>query len=49
MYAWVAEAASLIAEHDGMKADAAKQIAQSGGDITQIMSTQKEKWMHNMQ
>ncbi|KAF9516153.1 hypothetical protein BS47DRAFT_1360547 [Hydnum rufescens UP504] len=32
----------------GAKAGAAKQIAQSGGDIVWIMSSQKEKWMHDM-
>ncbi|KAF9513636.1 hypothetical protein BS47DRAFT_1393200 [Hydnum rufescens UP504] len=46
---WAAEATRLITEHDGVKAAAAKQIAQSGGDITQIMSAQKEKWTHDMQ
>ncbi|KAF9513648.1 hypothetical protein BS47DRAFT_1393051 [Hydnum rufescens UP504] len=44
-----AEATRLIAEHDGAKAAAVKQIAQSGGDITWIMSAQKEKWTHDMQ
>ncbi|KAF9506517.1 hypothetical protein BS47DRAFT_1399412 [Hydnum rufescens UP504] len=34
---------------DGVKAAAAKQIAQSGGDIAWIMSAQKEKWTHDMQ
>jgi hypothetical protein len=46
---WVAEAARLVVEHDGAKAGAVKQIAQSGGDITRIMSAQKEKWTHDMQ
>ncbi|KAF9508448.1 hypothetical protein BS47DRAFT_1397761 [Hydnum rufescens UP504] len=46
---WAAEATRLITEHDGVKAAAAKQIAQSGGDIARIMSAQKEKWTHNMQ
>ncbi|KAF9511901.1 hypothetical protein BS47DRAFT_1363541 [Hydnum rufescens UP504] len=46
---WAAEATRLIMEHDGVKAAAAKQIAQSGGDITWIMSAQKEKWTHDMQ
>ncbi|KAF9512337.1 hypothetical protein BS47DRAFT_1363241 [Hydnum rufescens UP504] len=46
---WAAEATRLIVEHDGVKAAAAKQIAQSGGDITRIMSAQKEKWTHDMQ
>ncbi|KAF9508883.1 hypothetical protein BS47DRAFT_1365646 [Hydnum rufescens UP504] len=46
---WAAEATRLIAEHDGVKAAAAKQIAQSGGDIARIMSAQKEKWTHDMQ
>ncbi|KAF9520257.1 hypothetical protein BS47DRAFT_1357488 [Hydnum rufescens UP504] len=45
---WAAEATRLIAEHDGVKAAAAKQIAQSGGDIARIMSAQKEKWQHMM-
>ncbi|KAF9508072.1 hypothetical protein BS47DRAFT_1366230 [Hydnum rufescens UP504] len=45
---WAVEAARLVAEHEGVKAGAAKQIAQSGGDIEQIMSSQKEKWMHDM-
>ncbi|KAF9504094.1 hypothetical protein BS47DRAFT_1369044 [Hydnum rufescens UP504] len=46
---WAAEATRLIVEHDGVKAAAAKQIVQSGGDIARIMSAQKEKWTHDMQ
>ncbi|KAF9509157.1 hypothetical protein BS47DRAFT_1365436 [Hydnum rufescens UP504] len=45
---WAAEATRLITEY-GVKAAAVKQIAQSGGDITWIMSAQKEKWTHDMQ
>ncbi|KAF9518615.1 hypothetical protein BS47DRAFT_1358705 [Hydnum rufescens UP504] len=45
---WAVEAARLVAEHEGVKAGATKQIAQSGGDIVRIMSSQKEKWMHDM-
>ncbi|KAF9503988.1 hypothetical protein BS47DRAFT_1369123 [Hydnum rufescens UP504] len=46
---WAEEATRLIVEHDGVKAAAVKQIVQSGGDITQIMSAHKEKWTHDMQ
>ncbi|KAF9521047.1 hypothetical protein BS47DRAFT_1357000 [Hydnum rufescens UP504] len=45
---WAVEAARLVAEHKGVKAGATKQIAQSRGDIVRIMSSQKEKWTHDM-
>ncbi|KAF9504550.1 hypothetical protein BS47DRAFT_1368716 [Hydnum rufescens UP504] len=35
--------------NESFGAAAAKQIAQSGGDIAWIMSAQKEKWTHDMQ
>ncbi|KAF9504210.1 hypothetical protein BS47DRAFT_1368951 [Hydnum rufescens UP504] len=39
---WAVKAARLVAEHEGAMAGAAKQIAQSGGNIAQITSSQKE-------
>ncbi|KAF9502955.1 hypothetical protein BS47DRAFT_1402902 [Hydnum rufescens UP504] len=46
---WAAEATRLIAEHDGVKAAAAKQIAQSGGDISLDYVCSEGKWTHDMQ
>ncbi|KAF9516798.1 hypothetical protein BS47DRAFT_1360028 [Hydnum rufescens UP504] len=46
---WATEAAWLIAEHESAKVGATKLVAQSGGDIAQIMANQKDKWTHNMQ
>ncbi|KAF9520803.1 hypothetical protein BS47DRAFT_1357200 [Hydnum rufescens UP504] len=46
---WATEAAWLIAEHESVKVGAAKLVAQSSGDIAQIMANQKDKWTHDMQ
>ena len=45
---WMEEAERLVVEHEGAKATSAKQVAQSGGDIARIMSSQKDKWTHDM-
>jgi hypothetical protein len=45
---WMEEAERLVVEHEGAKASAAKQVAQSGGDVARVMSSQKDKWTHDM-